>query len=159
MNQNVKSMLFACVHVACCRYTLDQQMKPTPPVPVHPHTSKQTKASAVNHPPPSPRAPPIHPASQARPRLQPMDAADQHCNDYDNRGRPHDDGGAGNMSARQAPSTPRGGSASRQRYPPPIQNAGGGNQERSQGKQVSFAVSTHNFFKNYVSNFSYFQHQ
>ena len=146
--------LFACVHVACCRYTLDQQVKPTPPFPVHPHPAKQGKLSAVNHPPPSPRAPPIHPSSQTRPRLQRMDAADPHSNDYDNRGRLHDEHG-GNAAPRQgiaplnAPITPRGGSASRQRYPPPLQNgpAQGGNQERGPQKQVSFAVISRYHFQ------------
>ena len=137
------------MHVACCRYTLDQQVKPTPPFPVHPHPAKQGKVSAVNHPPPSPRAPPIHPPSQARPRLQRMDAADPHSNDYDNRGRVQDESGGSTVPTRQgiAPVTPRGGSASRQRYPPPLQNgpAQGGNQERGPPKQVSFVVSRYFF--------------
>ena len=136
------------MHVACCRYTLDQQVKPTPPFPVHPHPAKQGKVSAVNHPPPSPRAPPIHPPSQARPRLHRMDAADPHSNDYDNRGRVQDES-VGSTAPRQgiAPITPRGGSASRQRYPPPLQNgpAQGGNQERGPPKQVSFAVGRYLF--------------
>ncbi len=113
-----------CCPVLCCRYTLDQQLKPSPPVP-RPTKLKQSAMRNKQPEPPSPHSPLVH----HPPSPSSMQSSDPHPHPAHSasRGRVSntDAGGSASMQAfAPAPQQQRAGSASQQRYtPPPLQNA------------------------------------
>ncbi len=138
------------MHVNSHRYTLDDQLKTAPPIPLsnrratitnaftnpQPQSEAPTSFLSQAPPPASFRSQPLSKRNsfQSRPRLQRMDAADVENEadneDSDTRGRGYDEDDRTHSlaqprpgsAARNNPPTPRGNTASKQRYPPPLQN-------------------------------------